>query len=322
MPQNGKTIIHTVKPAENGMRLDIFLSSKISEQSRAYAAKLIKNGMVHIDGVAQKSSYKIKYCQEVRITIPPPKPLDLVPEPLDLNILYEDSDIIVLNKPPGLVVHPSAGHDSGTLVHGLLHHCPDLKGIGGEQRPGIVHRLDKDTSGILIVAKNHQVLKLLAGMFKSRQIKKHYLALVYGEPKNNSGVIDLPVGRHPVDRKKMAVLTHGGRQACTYWKVIQRYGKASLLSLDLKTGRTHQIRVHCKAIGHPLVGDSIYVLKKRLTEIANDKSPAGQALKNAGRQMLHAHILSFSHPLNKKMMHFEAPVPMDMKNFLQKLQNI
>jgi len=219
----------------------------------------------------------------------------------------------VINKPPGIVVHPAPGHHSGTLVNALLYHCPKLEGIGGEIRPGIVHRLDKDTSGVMVVAKNSAAHQDLALQFKSRRIKKKYLALVYGRMASDSGRVELPIGRHPVERKKMSTHSRKSRLAETTWQVRKRFAQATLLEIHLKTGRTHQIRVHCAAIKHPVVGDSVYGGRKA------GKSMAYDLLKSVPRQMLHAWQLEFAHPKTQKMRCFEAPIPSDIGDILDKL---
>jgi 23S rRNA pseudouridine1911/1915/1917 synthase len=243
-----------------------------------------------------------------------------VAEPLDLDIIFEDPDLLVVNKPAGLVVHPAAGHATGTLVHGILYHCPDLEGIGGEKRPGIVHRLDKDTSGILIVAKNSRAHHDLSRQFKSRSIHKHYLALVAGSPKSDKGSIDLPVGRHPVDRKKMSTRSKRGRDALTIWHVRERFRGTTLLDIEIKTGRTHQIRVHCQAAGFPIVGDPVYGRKRALNQMVAGYPALQVVLKMIDRQMLHAHAIGFSHPADGRALSFEAPLPEDMAGLVEQLR--
>jgi 23S rRNA pseudouridine1911/1915/1917 synthase len=237
-----------------------------------------------------------------------------------LDILFEDSDLLVINKAAGLVVHPAAGHATGTLVHGILHHCPDLEGIGIEKRPGIVHRLDKDTSGIMVVAKTSRAHHELSRQFKARSIHKNYLALVAGSPKTDGGCIDLPVGRHPVERKKMSTRSKRGREALTLWRVFEKFTGAALLDIELKTGRTHQIRVHCQAMGFPIIGDSVYGWKGALKKTAAGNAALQAAFKNVKRQMLHAYRLGFNHPVNGKALSFEAPLPADMALLLEQLR--
>lgn len=295
------------------MRLDALLALRLDHCSRSYAAQLIRQGHVRVDGLACKPSYQVKIDEAITGQWPASEPLEhLIAEPIPLDILYEDQHLIVVNKPPGLVVHPAAGHASGTLVNALLHHCPDLEGIGGEKRPGIVHRLDKDTSGILVVAKTAQAHQALSTQFKSRSIQKQYLALVYGDPQGDHGMVDLPIGRHPVDRKKMAILESGGREALTLWQVMERYQSASLMRLDLKTGRTHQIRVHCKAMGHPIVGDCVYGGRRHLARLAKSNPRLHRAVRLTKRQMLHAHRIGFIHPASADFQSFQAPLPEDI----------
>jgi 23S rRNA pseudouridine1911/1915/1917 synthase len=237
-----------------------------------------------------------------------------------LSVLFEDADIIVLNKPPGLVVHPGAGHSHGTLVNALLHHCDDLKGIGGSLRPGIVHRLDKDTSGCLVVAKNDEAHTSLSEQFKGRKVEKGYLALVYGEMETLDGVIALPIGRHPTERKKMSAQSRYSRPAETRWVVRESFLGLCLLDIDLKTGRTHQIRVHLASVGHPVVGDQVYGGTKRWKTIQT--KGLRDRLKTIKRQMLHARKLTFCHPRNGRKMAFESPLPEDMALLLKALRTV
>lgn len=250
--------------------------------------------------------------------------VDYAPEAIPLQILYQDSHIAVINKPAGLVMHPAPGHSSGTLVNALLYHCPDLAGIGGEIRPGIVHRLDKDTSGTIVVAKNAAALENLAKQFKTRTVQKIYLALVYGELGANRGTITLPIGRHPLHRKRMSTITQKGRTAETSWKVRERFQGITLLELTLKTGRTHQIRVHCAAVGNPIVGDQLYGsrkwLKDRARLLPGVSSSMAARLKAIHRQMLHAWRLGLTHPDTGEDMTFESPIPEDMEVLMEKLE--
>lgn len=311
-----------VEPGEAGQRLDSFVAGRLADCSRSHAGLLIRRGMIHVDGQPCKPGYKVKTHEQVVVQIPSPVPSELVAEPLPIDILFEDKDLIVINKPAGMVVHPAAGHHSGTLVHGILHHCPDLEGIGAEKRPGIVHRLDKDTSGIMVVAKNAIAHHALSRQFKNRNIQKHYLALIIGSPKASGGRIDLPVGRHPVERKKMSTRGSRGRDALTLWTVRERFSGATLLDVELKTGRTHQIRVHCQAMGFPLAGDPVYGHRGALKRLAKSNPDLYQALKKARRQMLHAYRLSFSHPGKDELLTFEAPLPEDMASILEELRRL
>ncbi|MFH1710638.1 MAG: RluA family pseudouridine synthase [bacterium] len=304
----------TVKPNALRERLDVFLSREIG-LSRSQVDKLIKGGQVKLNNGPAKHGYRIKTDDRIIVKVPPAKEIKAGPEDIPLNIIYEDKDIIVINKPPGIVVHPAAGNAEHTLVNALLHHCRDLSGIGGSIRPGVVHRLDKDTSGLIVFAKNNEAHINLARQIKSREVKKIYLALVYGEMKSDSGVIDAPLGRHPVHRKKMAVINSANlkkREALTHYRVIKKFsakgGSASggngytLVELDLKTGRTHQIRVHLSYIGHPVVGDKTYSKKK-------DEF-------GALRQLLHASRLELDHPITGKYLEFRAEIPGDMERVL------
>ncbi len=300
-------------------RLDYFVASSISACSRKTAASLLQKGLIRVSGSVKKPGYRIKPGDIIEGIIPLPEPMAFQPEPIPLSILFEDETIIILDKAPGIVVHPAPGHYSGTLVNGLLFHCPDLSGIGGTLRPGIVHRLDKDTSGVLAVAKNQDAHIHLASQFKSRQVDKRYLCVVYGEPKKDAGTIRLPVGRHPSDRKKMSVHSHKPRSAETDWQVRERLNGFALLDIRLKTGRTHQIRVHCTAIHHAIVGDPVYGGRKTIQKFKKEKR-AGRLMKGVSRQMLHAWRLSLKHPKTNEPMQFEAPVPEDMKALIEGLR--
>jgi 23S rRNA pseudouridine1911/1915/1917 synthase len=281
-----------------GDRLDRFLAAQLPRLSRSRLQALIKEGHVTLGGKPAKPGEKVRTGALITLTEPPPEPTLLEPEAIPLDILFEDADLLVLNKPPGLVVHPAAGHARHTLVHALLAHCTSLSGIGGEQRPGIVHRLDKDTSGCLVVAKTDTAHAHLSRQFAGRSVTKIYLALVQGHFAGpRSGVIDNLIGRHPVDRKKMTVLDRGGRAARTTWRVAQELpGVGTLLECTLHTGRTHQIRVHMKHLGHPLLGDALYAPRMRA---------------HYPRQMLHAWKLGFTHPRTARPMHFCSPLPGD-----------
>lgn len=319
---NPDAIELSVAPGEAGIRVDSYVSNRIPDCTRSYAAQLICQGHIRVDGVCVKPGRKIKTHEQISVVIPEPEPIAVIPEPIPLNILFEDRHLIVLNKPPGLVVHPAAGHASGTLVNGILHHCPNLEGIGGEMRPGIVHRLDKETSGVIVIAKTASALNGLSRQFKARSIEKRYLALIHGIPEKASGTIDLPVGRHPVDRKKMSTVSPRGREALTLWRIKEKYPGAALLEVDLKTGRTHQIRVHCKSMGHSIIGDTVYGTRKKMSILAKCNPTLYQAVKNAKRQMLHAYQLRFVHPVTAENYHFKAPLPEDMMAVIEALKNI
>lgn len=315
-----KCIRFSVASHESGLRLDTVVAAHVDQCSRSYAARLIRYGYAQVDGSIRKPSYKVKLNQQIECRLPPPEPIELVAEPLPLEILFEDRHLIVLNKPPGMVVHPAAGHSGGTLVNALLYHCPDLEGIGGQKRPGIVHRLDKDTSGVLVVAKTDRSHHELSRQFKARQIRKHYLALVHGCPDNDSGRIDLPIGRHPKARKKMSTVSNSGREALTVWRVKERFEGAALLEIDLKTGRTHQIRVHCTAMGHPIIGDNVYGRRRSLSRLAKENASLYAILKSAKRQMLHAVHLRFDHPVTAESLGFNAPLHEDMHAIIEQLK--
>lgn len=311
-----------VEPEDDGLRLDSYIAGQIFECTRSSAAALIRKSHVQVDGKSTKPSHRVKTRERITVRMPDPEPVALTPEPIPLDILFEDRHLIVLNKSPGLVVHPAVGHASGTLVNGILYHCPNLEGIGGEMRPGIVHRLDKDTSGAIVIAKTDIALKGLAEQFKDRLVFKQYLALVHHIPKQAHGTIDQPVGRHPVDRKKMSTNSARPRAALTLWRIKERFLSAALLEIELKTGRTHQIRVHCKSIGHPLIGDPVYgIRKKQLFSVINQET-SHPVLKKINRQMLHAFQLGFTHPVTGKKFVFEAPLPDDIQSVIDALKKL
>ncbi len=304
-----------VDEPDTGKRLDVVVASVISDCSRSYAAKLIIEGHIHVQGENKKPGYRVKAGEEISGNIPSPIPAVFKPEPIEIDILYEDEHLIVINKRAGIVVHPAPGHYSGTLVNALLYHCPDIGNINGEIRPGIVHRLDKDTSGTLVVAKNSIIHEKLSMQFKSRTVKKEYLSLVHGEMKSDSGSITLPIGRHPVHRKRMSTNSRKGRAAETLWEVRERFKNATFIKVDLKTGRTHQIRVHCAAINHPVIGDPVYCTRKVGSNLFNKLD----FKKIVPRQMLHAWRLKIFHPALQKEMTFESPIPQDMEECIKEL---
>jgi 23S rRNA pseudouridine1911/1915/1917 synthase len=306
----------SIQPQEADQRLDALVAARIRDISRSLAARLIARGDIRVNGTIRKAGYRVKPGDAVSGRIPAAEAAGCTPEPVEFGILYEDQALIVVNKPPGLVVHPAAGHRSGTLVHGLLHHCPDLQGVGGERRPGIVHRLDKDTSGILLVAKNQAAHVHLSRQFKTRSIQKTYLAIVRGELPAATGGVSLPIGRHPVDRKKMSTRSRRARSAETHWRLRRSFQGASLLEVALKTGRTHQIRVHLAAIGHGILGDPLYG-KGRLG--GRFGPPGARGVPSPARQMLHAWRIGFHHPVGNTPLSFEAPLPQDMVETLRRL---
>ncbi|SHI93163.1 ribosomal large subunit pseudouridine synthase D [Malonomonas rubra DSM 5091] len=290
-------------------RLDSFLAERFPDLSRSQIKKLIDSQQVLLDGTATKASQKLKGGELIEIDIPEPEPTEALPEDIPLTILYEDHDLIVVDKAPGMVVHPAAGHAHGTLVNALLHHCDDLAGIGGELRPGIVHRIDKDTSGVLVATKNDQSHQHLAAQFKAHTVKRRYLALICGQPQHNSGTIDQPVGRHQQHRKKMSSNTRHGKRAVTHWQVLQRFPSdgLSLVECRLETGRTHQIRVHLSEMNLPLAGDPLYGGLSRLKNLSDTKLRA--LLQQLPGQALHARVLGFEHPNSGKYMEFSSELP-------------
>ncbi|MBI5821276.1 MAG: RluA family pseudouridine synthase [Verrucomicrobia bacterium] len=298
-----------------GQRLDVWLHSQLPDRSRVFLQKLIRDGHVTVSSLRSqisnpKPNRPVLPGETIEVVIPPPTPCEVEPEAIPLDVLHEDADLIVVNKPPGLVVHPAAGHRAHTLVNALLHHCRgQLSGIGGVERPGIVHRLDGDTSGCLVAAKRDRAHRDLQAQFKARTVTKHYLALVWGVPRRSSGFIEGAIGRSASDRKKMRVVSHGGREALTEFEVVKVYGEVALLRCTLHTGRTHQIRVHLAAMGHPIVGDKVYGGAR--------KHPLA---KHACRQMLHAQMLAFDHPRTKKRLEFTAPLPQDMAALVRLLE--
>lgn len=288
------------------MRLDRFLSTRLPDLSRTRLQALIDDRHVRVDGLARKASHRLRGGEEVSVELPEPIPLDLIPEPIPLDIVYEDDAVLVVNKPAGMVVHPGAGHDRGTLVHALLAHCPTLSGIGGVRRPGIVHRLDKGTSGLLAVAKTDQAHRELTRQLKARTVSRRYLALVHGSLPQEAGVIEAAIGRHPRDRLRMAVRPLGqGRAALTQFRVLERFEGFTLLEARLQTGRTHQIRVHLAHLGFPVAGDPIY---RRRPGRPGDGDLVAR-LGALGGQALHAAALGFTHPTSGIRCQFEAPPP-------------
>jgi 23S rRNA pseudouridine1911/1915/1917 synthase len=304
--------------ALRALRLDQALARLIPDRSRNFLARLIEQGQVWVDGrTVTKSSHRLGGAAEIRVEIPEPRAVSMESQPLDLAILYQDREIAVINKPPGMVVHPAAGHGDSTMVNALLFHLDSLSGIGGELRPGIVHRLDKDTSGVMIVAKNDRAHRALSEAWRTDAVRKEYLALVYGTPKESRGSIEKAIGRDPRDRKRMAVL-RGGRAARTDYQVVERFRYLALLQCLLRTGRTHQIRVHLKSIGHPIVGDPVYsgpqwrgIPDKKLQKL----------LSSFPRQALHAARITFPHPGSGEPMTFEAPLPDDFAGLLEQLSS-
>lgn len=286
-------------------RIDVF-TAKAAELTRSRAAGIIEGGNVLINGKTAAKNAKVKVGDRVEITLPDPEVYDITPENIPLNIVFEDSDLLVVNKPKGMVVHPAAGNYSGTLVNALMYHCGDsLSGINGIMRPGIVHRIDKNTSGLLMVAKNDFAHNKLAEQIKEHSFTREYEAVVYGSLKNDSGIIDAPIGRHPIKRKQMAVVFENSKNAVTHYEVIKRLEGFTHIKLRLETGRTHQIRVHMDYIGHPVAGDEVYGPKK--------------VIKELGGQCLHAKKIGFIHPRTEKYMEFDSMLPDYFINFLKRL---
>lgn len=293
----------------DGERLDVFLTRIEPALSRSHVQKLIREGEVTAGGKPRKANYKLHVGEGVCYTLPEPEPIAVEPEDLPLDILYEDADIIVVNKARGMVVHPAAGVTHGTLVNALLYHCKDLSGINGAIRPGIVHRLDKDTSGVMVCAKNDAAHIDLAEQIRTKSAHRNYLAIVHGNIVPERGVIKGDIGRHPKDRKKMAIVRENGKPAVTHFRVLERFGPYTLVECRLETGRTHQIRVHMASIGHPVICDPKYGPKKR----------APFAIQG---QALHSHTLVLTHPRTRERMTFTAPLPADMENILKKLRGL
>jgi 23S rRNA pseudouridine1911/1915/1917 synthase len=294
-------ISHRVTPERAGRRLDVLLAELEPALSRAQAQRLIERGDVRVGGQRVKPSHRVRPGEWIEGRVPAPAAASLEPEPLALRIVHEDADLIVIDKPAGLVVHPAPGHAQGTLVHALLHHCADLSGVGGVARPGIVHRLDKGTSGLLVAAKHDRAHRALAAQFRLHSIDREYLALVRGTPRADSGTVDAPIGRHPGDRKRFSTRARTGRSAVTHWRVAQRFAAHSLLRVRLETGRTHQIRVHLASIGLPVAGDPVYGGARR-----------SSGLPGLGRPALHAALLGFEHPSSGVRLRFESELPEDL----------
>lgn len=296
----------TVTEEGKDSRLDAFISGQLEDLSRSYIQKILKNGGVLVNGKAVKSSYRVAENDVVEVTVPEPEEPEVAAEPMELDIIYEDQELILINKPKGMVVHPAAGHTSGTLVNGLLAHCRgDLSGINGVLRPGIVHRIDMDTTGVLVACKNDSAHQSIADQLKVHSITRKYYAIVHGVIKEEEGTVDAPIGRHPTDRKKMSINYKNGREAVTHYRVLQRFEKYTYVECQLETGRTHQIRVHMASIHHPLLGDTVY-------------GPAKCPIPGLQGQTLHAGVLGFVHPRTGEYMEFSAPLP----EYFQKLLKI
>ncbi|CAK7021618.1 RNA pseudouridine synthase [Tissierella sp. P1] len=292
---------------DDNERLDAYLAKELDEISRSYIQKLIKEDLVYVNDKHVKSSYLVKEGDYIKVNLPEPKILEIIPEDIPIDIVYEDEDVAIINKPQDMVVHPAPGNYTGTLVNALLFHIDNLSSINGIIRPGIVHRLDKDTSGLLIIAKNDKAHRILSESLKERNVKRVYISLVHGILSDNEGTVNAPIGRHGTDRKKMTVTQKNSKEAITHYKVLERYDNYSLVEVNLETGRTHQIRVHMAYINHPVVGDPVY--SKGKNEFGLDK------------QMLHAYKLGFSHPSTGEHMEFQIDLPEYFKNILDTLEN-
>jgi|YelNatPaOPRAMG01_1025707.scaffolds.fasta_scaffold30460_2 23S rRNA pseudouridine1911/1915/1917 synthase len=307
-----------------GERLDVWIAERLADVSRSAVSRLIESGCVLVNGGLEKPSFKVRQGDEIKVVIPEASPSDIVPEDLDIEIIYEDEDVVVVNKPRGMTTHPAPGSPSGTLANALLAKVHSLSGVGGVERPGIVHRLDKDTSGLIAVAKNDLAHRSLQQQLQKRTAGRVYLALVWGETKFEKAIVDAPIGRHPSDRKKMAVVTQDGRgrQAVTDLSVKERFKGFTLLEASLRTGRTHQIRVHCSYIGHPVVGDPVYGGNRRLPAACGEKQRLEfERLCSAlGGQALHAYKLSFDHPVSGERLSFECDVPKEMQALIDWLR--
>ncbi len=288
------------------LRLDVFLKQNIEEISRTYIQKLIKDGYANVNGTVPKTNYKVNAGDKVCLNVPETEEPDIVAQEMPLDIVYEDDDVILINKPKGMVVHPASGHYTGTLVNGLMHHCKDnLSGINGVLRPGIVHRIDMDTTGILIACKNDVAHQKISEQLKEHSITRRYRALVYGVIKEDEGVVNAPIGRHPIDRKKMAINPKNGKSAITHYRVLERFREYTYIECELETGRTHQIRVHMASLHHPLVGDQVYGPEKNPFHLQG--------------QCLHAMVLGFVHPRTHEYMEFCADLPQYFSELLKKL---
>ena len=309
MERDGEVIELVVEEA--GERLDSYLAARL-DLSRSRLEQLIGAGDVTIDGVVPKKRYRPQVGDRIRVRVPPPEPAAATAEEIPLDIVYEDADLLVIDKPAGLVVHPAPGHPTGTLVNALLHHVQDLSGIGGVLRPGIVHRLDRDTSGLMIVAKNDTAHERLSAALRKRQIRRRYLTACWGHLPADAVTVDQPIGRHPTERKRMAIL-EGGRRAVTHFRRLERWRAADLVSAELETGRTHQIRVHLLHIGHPVVGDRTYGEGREKGVSGPDRTWARLLARRVPRQFLHAAELRFDHPRTGEEMHFEAALPDELQ---------
>lgn len=306
---------------ETGTRLDVFLSRQYDPVTRSRIKRMIDEGLVGVNGEHAKPAARLKAGDIVVVVKVEPRDAAVVPEDIPLAIMYEDSSILIVDKSAGMVVHPAAGNYSGTLVNALLFHCDGLSGIGGVKRPGIVHRLDKHTSGLMVVAKTDEAHNGLSRQFKGHSVKKIYRALVHGDIEGDRGIIEMPIGRDPKDRKKMSPRSRRGKPALTAWTVARRFGGVTLLDVRIKTGRTHQIRVHLSARGYPLIGDDVYGNSRKKVRALQDRA-LREVLLRMKRQALHASVLGFYHPVSNAYMEFNAPLPADMAGLCRDLERL
>lgn len=301
-------IVMEITPEMEGERIDKCISNYLESLSRSYIQKIIKDGKAYVNDAVVKANYKVKVDDKVQFEIPDCEEPDIPPQDIPLDILYEDKDILIVNKPKDMVVHPAPGHYEGTLVNAIMFHCKDeLSGINGVLRPGIVHRIDKDTTGSIIICKNDEAHRKIAQQLKEHSITRKYRAIVYGRIMEEEGTVNAPIGRHPTDRKKMAINEKNGKPAVTHYKVLERFDKYTYIECQLETGRTHQIRVHMSSIHHPIVGDDVY-------------GPAKCPFPGLQGQTLHAQVLGFIHPRTGQYMEFSAPLPEYFENLLKKLR--
>jgi 23S rRNA pseudouridine1911/1915/1917 synthase len=315
MSISGEAFTLTVGKADRGKRLDLFLAEQLPQVSRSQIQRYIREGTLLLNAALTKAGTKVRQGDVVSGHIPAPLASEILPEDLPIRFIYEDADIVVVDKPPGMAVHPAGSIRSGTLVNALLVRLKDLQGVGGVLRPGIVHRLDKGTSGVMVVAKNDRAHDSLVRQFQKREVKKIYLALVYGMVEGGEGIIAAPLGRHPTDRKRFSVRTRQPKEALTKWHVKERFEGITFVEVAPKTGRTHQIRVHMAALNHPLVGDPLYAKKKRLAQIADPV--LRKRIEALGRQALHASSIAFRHPTTGKIVEFTAPLAADIGAVLE-----
>jgi 23S rRNA pseudouridine1911/1915/1917 synthase len=314
-----KTVEFVVSVQDSGKRLDVYLAERQALFTRSQVQKAIKEGRILIDDTPQKASYHVRAGERIAVGLIDPVPLENQAENIPLEVLYEDPSLLVVNKPPGMVVHPACGNFTGTLVNALLHHCTSLSGIGGVLRPGIVHRLDKGTSGILVVAKNDRAHQGLSRQFKEHTIVRRYQALVHGSMDKPSGTITTLIGRHATQRKKMSALPKRGRRAVTHWRVAEEFAGITLLEVTLETGRTHQVRVHLSSIGHPVAGDALYGAGSR--KLKTCPLTVQQAFRGIDRPLLHAGYLQFTHPESQRLVEFRVPPPEDFMQVLHAVRS-